>query len=181
MIEFEADVLKHLNLPSIPLKSWNGKDGFDSGVAVVLLTGERFAYAVASYDPETDEKPVIRKTFSIEPFYGIKDIFVVPSYMDTTEDSIENSDLDKESKDAARKLAREVEEMENEDVESDEMKEMKSLPEWVFDNVHNADEARAFISSYNSRNKIRGKLPKNEETLKLRLLTIYKEMNNKNK
>ena len=95
-------------------------------------------------------------------------------------DDVDDMDLDKESKEAALRLAEEAQELEEEGVESDEMKEMKELPEWVFDNVHNAEEAAAFIKSYNKQNGIRGgRLPQNEEGLKLRLLTIYEEMKKK--
>lgn len=178
-ILFEEEVLNKLKLPSIPLKKWNGKDSFKEGVAVTELQSGSSAYAVATFDSETDEKPRIKKVFTLEPFFSIKDIFVVPAYMDSVDD-VDDMDLDKESKEAALRLAEEAQELEEDGVESDKMKEMKELPEWVFDNVHNAEEAAAFIKSYNKQNNIRGgRLPQNEEGLKLRLLTIYEELKKK--
>lgn len=174
-IAFEKEVLQYLNIPSIPLKEFDGKSSFDNGVAVVDLGDEMSAYAVATFDAEKDEKPRIKKTFSLEPFYGIKKVFVVPSYMETSKEAIEKSDLDNESKEAALKLAEEAEELENSGTESEEMKEMKELPEWVFDSINNAEEAYAFVQSYNKRNKIKGRVPKDAEALKLRLLTIYND------
>ena len=178
-ILFEKEVLESLKLPSIPLKKWNGKDSFKEGVAVTVLQSGSSAYAVATFDAEADEKPRIKKVFTLEPFFSIQDIFVVPAYMDGVDD-VDDMDLDKESKEAALRLAEEAQELEEDGVESDEMKEMKELPEWVFDNVHNAEEAAAFIKSYNAQNKIhRGRIPQEEEALKLRLLTIYDEMKKK--
>jgi hypothetical protein len=182
-ILFEEEVLESLKLPSVPIKKWNGEDSFKEGVAVTVLQSGSSAYAVATFDAEADEKPRIKKVFTLEPFFSIKDIFVVPAYMDSVDD-VDDMDLDKESKEAALRLAEEAQELEEEGVESKAMKDMKELPEWVFDNVHNADEATAFIKNYNSQNKIRGgRIPKDEEALKLRLLTIHEEIkkNNENK
>ena len=178
-ILFENEVLEKLKLPSIPVKKWNGKDSFKDGVAVTVLQSGSSAYAVAAFNAEEDEKPRIKKVFTLEPFFSVKDIFVVPPYMDSVDD-VNDMDLDKESKEAALRLAEEAQELEEDGVESDEMKEMKELPEWVFDNVHNAEEAAAFIKNYNKQNKIHGsRIPQDEEGLKLRLLTIYDEMKKK--
>lgn len=179
-ISFEKEVLQYLNLPSVPKKKWNGKDSFKEGVAVISMRDESKSYAVAAFDAEKDESPRIRKVFSQEPFVGVGDIFVVPSYMDTVED-VQDMDLDKESKEAALRLAEEAKELEDEGVESEGMKEMKALPEWVFDEVHNLDEGIAYIKAFNQKNKIKGKVPSKEEAVKLRLLTIYNEISNKNK
>jgi hypothetical protein len=178
-ILFEKEVLESLKLPSVPRKKWNGEDSFKEGVAVTVLQSGSSAYAVATFDAEADEKPRIKKVFTLEPFFSIKEIFVVPAYMDSVDD-VDDRDLDKESKEAALRLAEEAQELEEEGVESDEMKEMKELPEWVFDNVHNAEEAAAFIKNFNKQNNIHGsRLPQDEEGLKLRLLTIYEEMKKK--
>ena len=180
-ILFEEEVLDKLKLPSIPIKKWNGKDSFKEGVAVITLMSGYLAYAVASFNAEEDKEPRITKVFTLEPFSGVNEIFVVPSYMDSVED-VADMDLDNESKEAALRLAEEAQELEEDGVESEAMKEMKELPEWVFDNVHNADEATAFIKNYNSQNKIRGsRIPKDEEALKLRLLAIHEEIKKKNK
>ena len=180
-ILFENEVLDNLKLPSIPKKKWNGKDSFKDGVAVTELQSGILSYAVATFDAEVDEKPRIKKVFTLEPFFSIKDIFVVPAYMDSVDD-VDDMDLDKDSKEAALRLAEEAKTLEEDGVESDEMKDMKKLPEWVFDNVHNAEEATAFIKSYNKQHNIRGgRIPQNEEGLKLRLLTIYEEIKKENK
>ena len=60
------------------------------------------------------------------------------------------------------------------------MEELEKLNEWVFDEIHNRDEAEAWLRNYNKKNRIGGKVPKNEETIKMRLMAIYSEMNNKN-
>ena len=174
MIQYEKEVLDFLKIPSIPLKQWDGKSSFKDGVAVLSLMDEREAYAVATFDAESETKPRIKKVFSQVPFNSVGDIFVVPSYMDV--DNIDDMDLDNESKEAARRLAEEAEELENDGVE--EHTEMPDS-EWCFDEIHNLDEAIAWIKSYNSRNRIKGRIPKDEETVKLRLLTIWKELNSK--
>lgn len=173
-IEFEKEILDFLKIPSIPLKQWDGKSSFKDGVAVLSLMDEREAYAVATFDAESETEPRIKKVFSQVPFNSVGDIFVVPSYMDV--DNIENMDLDNESKEAAQRLAEEAEELENEGVE-----EHTEMPEseWCFDEIHNLDEAIAWVKNYNSRNRIKGRIPKDEETVKLRLLTIWKELNSK--
>ena len=52
------------------------------------------------------------------------------------------------------------------------------LPEWIFDEIHNMSEAQAWLKQYNQRNGIKkGKVPTNEETIKMRLYNIY--MSNK--
>lgn len=173
MIQFEKEVLGFLNIPSIPLKEWDGKSSFNNGVAIVTLYTDVEAYAVTTFDAETDSEPRVKKTFSIEPFKEIKSIFVVPSYMDT---NVEDADVDNDTKEAMQRLAEEAEEMENEGVE-DEKPEMPEN-EWCFDEIHNKEEALAWLKNYNTRNKIKGKLPKNEEVIKLRLLTIWKNQQN---
>ena len=51
-------------------------------------------------------------------------------------------------------------------------------PEWIFDEIHNMSEAQAWLKQYNQRNGIKkGKVPTNEETIKMRLYNIY--MSNK--
>ena len=37
MIEFEKEVIKYLNIPSIPKKEWDGKSSFSKGVALLEL------------------------------------------------------------------------------------------------------------------------------------------------
>ena len=124
---FEKEVIQHLNLPSIPKKEWDGKSSFSKGVALLSLRGEREAYAVASFDADVDKKPNIVKVFGIEPFVGIKKVFVVPTYM-TTEDEIKDMDLDEQSKKKVEQVLNEAKDIENDGTE--EENPMENLPEW---------------------------------------------------
>ena len=171
MIEFEKEVITYLNIPSIPKKEWNGKDSFQDGVAVLNLLSGQKAYAVCTFDKETDETPRIKKVFGIEPFSDIENIFIVPSYMDNDTSEV---DLDAESKKRAEQLAAEAQELENEGTVDEAVQEADKLPEWIFDEIHNMSEAQAWLKQYNIRNGIRkGKIPSNEETIKMRLYNIY--------
>lgn len=169
-IQFENEVLSYLNLPKLPAKEWDGVSAFDKGVAVVKLAFDEHAYAVATFNPETMEKPSVIKSFAPETFYGIEKILVVPAYMDV--DNIENADLDEESKRKAAELANEAAEIEN-----DGTKAHIDLPDnpYYFDNITNDEEAIAFIAAYNQKNGIRGQVPKKHETILNRLLVIYME------
>ena len=177
MIEFEKEVIAYLNLPSIPRKEWNQIDSFQSGVAVVNMSLGRQAYAVCTFNKDEDKEPRIKKVFGIEPFTGIEKVFVVPSYRDNDTTEV---DLDAESKKRAEQLAAEAQELENNGVVDEAVKEADKLPEWIFDEIHNMSEAQAWLKQYNIRNGIRkGKIPTNEETIKMRLYNIY--MSNKNR
>lgn len=177
MIEFEKEVIAYLNLPSIPRKEWNQIDSFQSGVAVVNTSLGRQAYAVCTFNKDEDKEPRIKKVFGIEPFTGIEKVFVVPSYMDNNTTDV---DLDAESKKRAEQLAAEAHELENEGTVDEAVQEADKLPEWIFDEIHNMSEAQAWLKQYNIRNGIRkGKIPTNEETIKMRLYNIY--MSNKNR
>ena len=177
MIEFEKEVIAYLNLPSIPRKEWNQIDSFQSGVAVVNMSLGRQAYAVCTFNKDEDKEPRIKKVFGIEPFTGIEKVFVVPSYMDNNTTDV---DLDAESKKRAEQLAAEAQELENNGVVDEAVKEADKLPEWIFDEIHNMSEAQAWLKQYNIRNGIRkGKIPTSEETIKMRLYNIY--MSNKNR
>lgn len=177
MIEFEKEVIAYLNLPSIPRKEWNQIDSFQSGVAVVNMSLGRQAYAVCTFNKDEDKEPRIKKVFGIEPFTGIEKVFVVPSYMDNDTTEV---DLDAESKKRAEQLAAEAHELENEGTVDEAVQEADKLPEWIFDEIHNMSEAQAWLKQYNIRNGIRkGKIPTNEETIKMRLYNIY--MSNKNR
>lgn len=179
MIEFEKEVIKYLNIPSIPKKEWDGKSSFSKGVALLELQFGHEAYAVASFDAESDKMPSVNKVFGLEPFKSIKKIFIVPSYM-STEDEIKDMDLDEQSKKKAAEILKEASEIENEGVESDTLS-IDKLPEWIFPEINNKQEAEAWLRRYNSMNKIKGKLPQSEETIKLRLYSIYTELQNKTK
>lgn len=174
IIEYENEICRYLNLPSIPKKEWDGKSEFKHGVAIVTLAYDFEAYAVATYNPNEDKEPRIVKSFVQEPFYGIKKIYVVPSYMDI--DDIDDADLDEESKKNAKMLASEATEEENEGTEMHAKSE--ELPEWVFPFITNKEEAIAYIKSYRSKNRIKGKIPQTEDAIKANLYVIYKDSTN---
>ena len=175
MIEFEKEVVSYLNLPSLPKKEWNGKDSFMDGVAILNLSMNRQAYAVCTFDKETDKTPRIKKVFGIEPFTSVEKVFVVPSYMNNNTTDV---DLDAESKKRAEQLAEEANELENEGVVDEAIEKANELPEWIFDEIHNLQEAQAWLKQYNIRNGIKkGRIPTNEDTVKMRLYNIY--MSNK--
>ena len=178
MVEYEKEVVAYLNLPSLPKKEWNQQDSFKDGVAVVSLSLGRLAYAVCTFDKETDKEPRIKKVFGIEPFTSIEKVFVVPSYMDN---DTSDADLDTESKKRAEQLAAEAKELENQGTIDEAIEDANKLPEWIFPEIHNIEEAQAYLREYNRINRIKkGKIPTNEETIKMRLYNIYKT-NNKRK
>lgn len=177
MIKFEKELLSFLDLPSIPRKEWDGKTEFDKGVAVVSLYGGYEAYAIASFNPENgDLKPKVTKVFGVEPFNDILHIYIVPGYMDK---DIDNSDLDDLSKKRANDILKEAQEIENEGTDIIDIDVTKN--EWVFDEIHNLEEAQAWLKAYNVRNKINGRIPSKEETIKLRLLAIKSELDSRTK
>ena len=167
-VKFEKEICSFLNLPSIPLKKWDGETAFDKGVAIVKQAYDGQAYAVARFDPIKDEKPTIIKVFDSEPFFDIEKVLVVPDYMET---SVENADLDEESKKKAEELAKQAEEIEN---DGTQQMELPKNP-YLFDNITNDEEAIAFIDAYNKKNGIKGQVPKKHETILNRLLVIYSE------
>lgn len=177
MIEFEKEVITYLNIPSIPKKEWNGKDSFQDGVAVINLTLNRQAFAVCTFNKDEDKEPRIKKVFGVEPFMGIEKVFVVPSYMDN---DTTDADLDSESKKRAEQLAAEAKELENQGTVEEAIEDANKLPEWIFPEIQNIEQAQAYLREYNRMNRIKkGKIPTNEETIKMRLYNIY--MSNKNR
>ena len=177
IIEFEKEVMSYLNIPSIPKKEWNGTDSFKDGVAVLNMPMNRQVYAVCTFDSDVDKEPCIKKVFSLEPFVGIEKVFVVPLYMDN---DTKDLDLDSESKKKAEQLAAEVSELENEGTVDESIENANKLPEWIFDEIHNRDEAIAWLKQYNRQNGIKkGKVPSNEETIKMCLYNIYMSQKNR--
>ena len=176
-IRFEKEVCQYLSLPSIPLKEWNGKTSFKDGVAVTKLLLGDLAYAVCTFNADTDKEPRIKKVFAEERFSGIDKIFVVPSYMDTKD--IENADLDEQSKEAAERLAKETEELAETPDENEELTETPDETEYFFDHIHNDEEAIAFITAYNRDNNIRGAVPSKHETIVMRLGVIFNDIKKK--
>lgn len=179
-IEFEKELLAYLNLPSIPLKEWKEGDmPFEKGVAVIEYYGERLAYAVCKFDPDSGVKqPRVVKTFGTEPFTKIVKVFVVPNYMSNIED-VKDMDLDEQSKKKAEQMLKEAHELETEGTK--EENPMENLPEWIFPEIENREQALAWLRRYNSVNKVKGKLPQSDETIKLRLYSIYTELQKKQK
>lgn len=178
MIQFEKETLDFLNLPSIPLKEWDGSTSFEKGVALISLRGEREAYAIASFDADVDKNPTIVKVFGIEPFVEIKKVFVVPTYM-TTEEEVKDMDLDEQSKKKVQQVLDEAKEIENEG--TNEENPMEKLPEWVFPEINSKEEAVAWLRDFQSRNKQKGRIPTTDENIKLRLFSIYSELQKKQK
>ena len=176
-MRYEKEITKHFGLPSIPKKVFDGTTPFTKGVAVVEMYDGSEAYAACEYKPENGQKaPRVTKVFCTEPFVRIKEVFVVPNYM-VSGGEIQDMDLDDESKKKAEQLLKEAEELENDGVESKGAVSMESLPEWIFDEIHNKEEAEAWLRSYNSQNRIKGRIPHDDETIKLRLFAIYSEQN----
>lgn len=167
-VKFEKEVCAFLNLPSIPVKEWDGKTAFDKGVAIVKQAFDNRAYAVARFDAIKDTKPTVVKVFDSEPFFDIEKVFVVPDYMET---SMETADLDDVSKKKAEDLARQAAEIENDGAPKMELPDNP----YLFDNITNDEEAIAFIAAYNKKNGIKGQVPKKHETILNRLLVIYSE------
>ena len=177
MVEYEKEVIAYLNIPSIPKKEWNQQDSFQNGVAVVSLSLGHLAYAVCTFDKDKDREPRIKKVFGIEPFTSIEKVFVVPSYMDNDTSEV---DLDAESKKRAEQLAEEAKELENQGTVEEAIEDANKLPEWIFPEIQNLEQAQAYLREYNKINRIKkGKVPTNEETIKMRLYNIY--MSNKNR
>lgn len=98
----------------------------------------------------------------------------------TSEEEVKDMDLDEQSKKKVEQILSEANELENEGVKSD-VPAMEDLPEYIFPEIHNKQEAEAWLRRYNSINKIKGKLPQSEETLKLRLYSIFVEQQKKMK
>lgn len=171
MVLYEKEICDYLNIPSIPKKKWDGKKSFINGVAITNLLGGAQAYAVATFDADVDEKPRIKKVLTLEQYVDVGDIFVVPSYMDS---DVENMDLDEESKESAKFLVDEANEVILEESNTEQQEEQS---EYYFDNIHNDEEAAAFIRAYNKKKKGKGKVPRTHEGLLMRLSVIHSELN----
>lgn len=172
MIRFKKDVCDYLRLPDIPKKKWDGKSSFECGVGIAETKNAEQVYTVVSFDSEKDKEPHIKKTFGYDIISSISEIYVVPAYMDDS--NIEKMDLDEESKKRAMELSKEAKEIENDGVAAS-----VEVPEneYLFDHIHDDDEARAFIESYNKKNKIKGSIPRKHEAIIMRLAVIWAETN----
>lgn len=164
---YEKEMLSFLNIPKVPKKEWDGKTPFKSGVGVAnTKVGE--AFVVVGYsENENGDNIKILKVFGLEPIIEITKVYPVPDYMDLK--SIESWDVDEKSKNAALEIASEVAEM-----ESEEEKPQEQFSEWFFDEIHNIEEARAWVAAYRKRNRVKGNMPKSEEALKNYLYVLFK-------
>lgn len=178
MVQYEKEILLHLNIPSIPKKKWDGKSSFWRGVAVIETQDGSTAYAVATFNAESDEAPRITKVFSVGAFVSYGDIFIVPNYMN---DNVDTFDLpDDKSKQAAQSLIEEAKEMEMEGV--DEPQTEIPEHEYFFPFITNDEEAQAYIRNYNrERGRRKGAIPSTHESIVLKLAAIYAEQQNKKK
>lgn len=170
IIEFEKEVCKYLNIPSIPKKEWDGEKKFVSAVGVLNHIDGSQSYAVVKYDSETGKAKVNKTFLDNIPWTELKKIFIVPQYMENV--NLEETDLDSESKQSMKMLMQEAKELEDEKV--DDKIEMPKH-DYYFQNIHNDDEARAFIIAYNKRKKIKGRIPKDHQGLLMRLSVIWME------
>lgn len=164
-ILYEKEIVEYLNIPNIPKKEWDGVKPFKNACGVLQTMWGGLTYAVLGFSDKANAA-YVKKVFGEEPFVAINAIYPVPDYMDL--EGIENWDLDEDSKKAAKSLASEA--LENESV----LEEQETYSEWFFDEIHNIDEARAWVTNYKRTNKIRGIAPKSEDALKNYLYVIYK-------
>lgn len=169
MIRYEKEVVQFLNLPKIPKKEWDGKTAFKNGVAVVTLVSGDQAYATATFgERESGGGEIkIKKVFTLEPFVSIDKCYIVPNYMD---EDVDNFDMDEQSKDRARFILEEAHELERDGIEQEPI--IEGVNEWVFPEIHNREEAEAYVRSYRKRNRIKGKCPSNADDLKAYLYVI---------
>ena len=178
-IQYEKEICRYLNIPSIPKREWDGKKSFLQGCAVVNHVDGRQSYAVVAYDHERDAKPRVKKVFTLEQYSDVERIFVVPSYMDT---NVDDMDLDDKSKESAKLLVDEAKEME---VNGDDSDFGQAENEYFFDNIHNDEEAMAFIKAYHKKKgkgkKTYGRTPRKHDDIIVMLSVIYNEINKKNK
>lgn len=178
MILNEKEICQYLGIPSIPKKKWDGKKPFRSGVAITeLRNGMGEAYAVATFDTDRDNKPRIKKVFSMLPYDKVVEIFIVPDYMNENVDDMDFTDDDKKKAQWLIDEANEI--VAGHDGEQEVVAENKNP--YLFDHIHNDDEARAYIAAYNKANRIKGRVPASHEALLMRLSVIYSGLNNENK
>lgn len=172
----EREVCEHLGIPSIPKRVWDGKSSFRDGVAVVELCDGSEAYAVATFDADSDTSPTVKKVFTLERFLGVREVYVVPPYMDG---DVQSFDLSDEDKRKAQAILDEAKELEMEGVEQP----APDMPEneYFFDSVHSDEEAMAFIKAYNRANRIRGRVPTGHEEIVMKLSVMYADLQKNNK
>lgn len=168
VVKYEKNVCSALNIPSIPLKEWDGKTSFDSGVALVeRITGDE-EYAICSFSSEIEESVHIVKDFGHIPFSKVIKVFPVPAYMD---DNIENMDLDDDSKLAIESLISQKKEIVNEGVDVPK----EEVYEWGYPFIKDRQAAIAFLKD----KKLKGRIPTSDDVLKSKLKVMYHSENHK--
>lgn len=177
MINFQSEIERYFNIPSIPKKVWDGKKSFKDGIAIVTHYDDTQSYVAVTFDADVDLSPRVKKVFSLNPFSKIEmdSIFIVPDYMNV--ENIEGMDLDEVSKQNAQRLVDEAKELENEGGEAKVEKIDEGASGYYFDSIHNDEEARAFIRYYNKKHKIKANVPTNHDEIMMRLAVIYKSNN----
>ena len=168
-----TEILKTLNIPSIPNKEWDGKKSFKDGVAEIELVNGNHTYAISTFNAEEDAKPRIKRVVSNIPFTKVLKHYPLPQYMDT---DIENFDLSDEDKKKAEAIVEEAKELEHK--AKKEEKAVTKGNEYYFEEIHNDEEAKAYIKFYNQKHNIKGRIPSTHETLVMRLNAIYHDKNN---
>ena len=83
---------------------------------------------------------------------------------------VDNFDLSDDDKAKAKAVLEEAHELETKKVVK---KEITKGNEYYFDEIHNDDEAKAFIKDFNSKHNIKGRIPSTHETIVMRLNAIY--------
>ena len=178
-ISNEQEVIKYLNLPSLPKKQWDGKTSFKLGIAVAVGHDDSENYVLMSYDSEVDKEPRVTKVFSLIPFSRIDKsrILVIPSYMDT---NVDDMDLDEGSKKAAQAVINEAVELENEGVEQAKINiDNEGEGEYFFKEITNDTEAQAYIRAYNKKHNLNTSIPVTHEDIVTRLAVIWKDAEHK--
>lgn len=169
MIRNENEVCKHLAIPSIPKKEWDGKSHFKRGVGIVEMDDGNESCVVVRF-MDDDKEPCVIKTFDTFPFVRLKSVFVIPQYM--VQPDYDNMNLEPQSVEKMKLLEQEAQELEQEDLSEDVEKKEH---EYYFSHIHNDDEAKAYIKAYNKQNKINAKTPKSHQDILMRLSVIWME------
>jgi hypothetical protein len=94
-------------------------------------------------------------------------------------EDVKDMDLDEQSKKKAEQMLKEAHELEIEGTK--EENQMENLPEWIFPEIENKEQAVAWLRNFQSRNKQKGRIPTTDENIKLRLFSIYSELQKKQK
>lgn len=170
-IKFEKEVLELFSLPSIPKKEWDCESSFSEGLAVAEFIDKTLGYVVVSYDAETQKKPAIKRVFDLAQIKSIdySKVLIIPEYMDIQ--NTEKWDLDEDSKKKAEAIIEEVKDLEGKEKQKDVIEY-----EWVFPEIHNLEEAEAWVKHYRKTNKIKGKIPMGEDAIKNYLLVVNANM-----